>query len=607
MSASRIAPGALVLYKGRPARVQSVGRKLAIVTEDGDTISVRHKDVTLLHPGPFDSFAALVKPTGEVRVAWELLAGTTTTLRELAELAFGAYEPATAWASWELVTDGLYFSGVPDAILVHQQADVEETIAAREAKAAEKAAWDAFVARLETGKAAPEDERYLDDVVALALEKRDQSRVLRDLGRAETRENAHALLLEVGYWDETVNPYPRRFEVALDQPVAKLPPVPAETRVDLTHLTALAIDDEGSADPDDAISLDGDTLWVHVADAAALVLPGSGADREALARGANLYLPEGTVYMLPAAATDQLALGLQPVSPALTFEMRLNQRDEVESLQLYPSAVRVTRMTYEEAENQLPAEPLASLAALATRRKQKRLARGAIDLALPEVKVRVEGGTIEITPLPDLASRSIVLEAMLLVGEAVAQYAIANSIPIPFSTQDAPPEATLPEGLAGEYAQVRLLRRSQRSSQPGPHAGLGLNAYVQATSPLRRYLDLVTHQQLRAHLRGETLLDQMQVQERIGAADAAYGIVRTVERLSVGHWTHAYLQRQPDWEGAGVIVDLNGSRSTVLVPALALEFQAYLRSPAPLNAQVLCRLHSVNLPTLEAHFQVRSV
>ena len=41
--------------------------------------------------------------------------------------------------------------------------------------------------------------------------------------------------------------------------------------------------------------------------------------------------------------------------------------------------------------------------------------------------------------------------------------------------------------------------RSQYRSVPAPHSGLGLSTYAQATSPMRRYLDLVVRQQLHAY------------------------------------------------------------------------------------------------------------
>ena len=602
-SPPNIPENSLILYKNRPALVRHAGKKLDILLDSGETISVRPKDITLLHPGPLASLRLPPAPRGEVRTAWELLSGESTNLEELAELIFGEFTPITAWATWELVDDGLYFRGAPDEVQACTAAEVAATQAQREVKAAEKAAWEAFVARVNENRMAAEDERYLQDVVELALEQRDQSRVLRDLGNAETRENAHALLLRVGYWDAAVNPYPRRFQLPLTSANAPLPALPDESRRDLTHLDAFAVDDAGSTDPDDALSLEGNRLWVHIADAAALVPPGSAADTAAQERGANLYLPEGTIAMLPPAATAQLGLGLAPISPALSFGLDFDADGQIAHLEIYPSWVRVTRASYEEIDRRMDEAPFATLGQLATRFQQQRLAAGAIEIDLPEVKVRMEDGQVVIKPLPTLRSREMVREAMLMVGVAVAQFAQEREIPLPYSTQDAPAEVAQLDGMAGMFALRRGMRRSQRQSAPAPHAGLGLAAYVQATSPLRRYLDLVVHQQLRAYLRQESVLDMAALMKRVGAAEAVGGSVRQVERLSNQHWTLVYLMQHPDWEGEGVVVEKNGARSTVLIPELAWEYQGYLRRVPPLNAVVRLTVSQINLPELMAHFQ----
>ena len=136
----------LALYKTHPAIVLRVGEKLEILLEDGKTLKVRPKDVVVLHPGPVD-FDELKPQTGDVLAAWELLAGGATTLAELAELAYGQYSPAAAWAAWEWVADGLYFAGTPGTVLVHAAEDVAREQAAREAKAAEAHSWTAFLER----------------------------------------------------------------------------------------------------------------------------------------------------------------------------------------------------------------------------------------------------------------------------------------------------------------------------------------------------------------------------------------------------------------------------------------------------------------------------
>lgn len=81
-----------------------------------------------------------------------------------------------------------------------------------------------------------------------------------------------------------VNPHPRRLNMPATDPTVSFPPLPDEPRLDLTHLPAFAIDDAGNQDPDDALSVDGDRIWVHVADVAALIQPDSPADLEARPR-----------------------------------------------------------------------------------------------------------------------------------------------------------------------------------------------------------------------------------------------------------------------------------------------------------------------------------
>ena len=593
----------LVLYKTRPARVARVGKKLQIELEGGESLSVRLKDVVRLHPGPLHSLDELRPQTGEVETAWELLAGSTTTLAELAELAYGTFTPATAWAAWQLVDDGLFFRGTPQEVEACTAQEVAQEQAARETRAEQERVRSAFLIRVRARQILPEDGPHLREVEDLALKRVARSQLLRELRRAETPESAHALLLELGYWARTHDPYPLRQGLPTMPPDLELPDLPDEERVDLTHLPAFAIDDEGNQDPDDALSLDGDCLWVHVADAAALVPPESAADLEARARGATLYLPEGAVPMLPWEAARTLGLGLAEVSPALSFALHLDSAGVVASLEVVPSWVRVTRLTYEEAEARLDEEPLRSLHHLAQKNRACRDERGAIPLDLPEVRIQADGDEVTIRPLLPLRSRDLVTEAMLMVGEAVAQYAAEHSLSVPFTTQDPPDSEERPTDLAGMYGLRRQFRPSQQSGVPGSHAGLGLDTYVQATSPLRRYLDLVVHQQLRAHIRGGDLLDAQDMLERIGATAAVAGTVRYAERLARKHWTLIYLDQRPDWRGEGILVERRRRGGTVLIPELDLDVRVHLRSDPPLNSQIPLALRGVDLPALEAYFR----
>jgi exoribonuclease-2 len=608
----------LVLYKMRPARVQHLGEKLTLELEDGATVNVRPKDVVLLHAGPLRSLGELRRPAGEPQTAWELLAGGPTTLLELAELAYGSFTPATAWAAWEVVADGLYFRGTPEKIHACTAAEVSVTQEARAAEKAEKKAWEGFLGRVSEGRCAPEDLRYLREVESLALGRNDHSRTLRALGREESPENAHELLLAFGYWGAWNNPHPQRLEVALNPPETPddWPGAPAalpeEIRRDLTGLPAFAIDDAYTENPDDALScvpgprggVDGARLWVHVADPAALVRADDPVDLEARGRGVTLHLPEGIVPMLPPAATPLFGLGLADVSPALSLGLDLNSRGDAGHLEITPSWVRVTRLTYEQAEERLGEEPFRSLLQVAQGYAARRSESGSVEIDLPEAMVRLEGDAVVIRPVAPLQSRLLVENAMILAGEAVARFGSEREIPLPYATQEAPNEHGAGEGMTAMFALRKSMQRSQFKTAPAPHSGLGLKAYVQVTSPLRRYLDLVVHQQLRASLQGAPILSTAEILERIGAVEAVTGPMRQAEQLSVRHWTLVYLLQHPGWRGRAVLVETRRLNGKFIIPELAMETQVHLASEQPLGSEVALKLRSVDLARLEARFGI---
>jgi exoribonuclease-2 len=271
-----------------------------------------------------------------------------------------------------------------------------------------------------------------------------------------------------------------------------------------------------------------------------------------------------------------------------------------------PSWVRVTRLTYAEVNDRLEEEPFRELYRLARLSEERRRENDAVFIELPEIKISVDHGQVSIQPLPPLPSRMLVTEAMVMAGEAVARFAVERGLPFPFTTQVPPDSYERPESLADMFAVRRTLKRSQQTSIPAPHAGLGLDVYARATSPLRRYLDLVVHQQLRAYLRGEETLGEQDVLERVGAAEAVTGSARLAERQARRHWTLVYLLQHPEWRGEGVVVERRGARSTVLIPALSLEVQMPLGEDIPLDTTVSLISTGVNLSELEASFRVEA-
>ncbi|MDR2051858.1 MAG: RNB domain-containing ribonuclease, partial [Treponema sp.] len=621
-----------------------------------------------------NALAAVSEPlSGEIRDAWELLgAGTGSpgtaplTLKELAELVYGDYTPQTAWAAYGLLREGIYFTGSPGAISPCDAAAVEAAERKRDGKLRDAQDREDFLRRLKAnalilpkqedspdyraaGRYAdppgggPSDLRFFQDVEALAYGKSNKSRTLKELGRPETPEEAHRLLLSSGVWTPWVNPHPSRFGVSSVSAKETVPPPPAEDRVDLSALRSYAIDNAYSADPDDAVSIEGPdsegrfTLYVHVADPAAVVLPGSPADLEARGRGATLYLPEGPARMLAEEALAHFALGtagaLSPlpvherpagVSPALSFRLNLVPGGAPENIEIFPSIVKVTRLSYEEADRIVSARltggadgadsetasDLAALIELGKANTARRVKAGAVMIDLPETHIAVDIPERRITVEPNVSSTAaaMVRECMLLAGEAAARWASSRALPFPYICQESGdlPNEPLP-GLAGSWQLRRCMRPRTLSAKPGPHAGLGLDEYTQVTSPLRRYTDLLTHQQIRAVLgtgayKGRPPLSEDELLPALAAGEAASTAVVHAERASRNHWLAVYLSGMKDSQWDGVILEKKGAYTVLIIPALGLETQVSLKSKAELNDLARLTLVSVKIPQALAVF-----
>uniref|UniRef100_UPI003568EEBC RNB domain-containing ribonuclease n=1 Tax=Pontiella sp. TaxID=2837462 RepID=UPI003568EEBC len=458
----------LVLYKNGPAIVDQPGDKIAIQLAGGKQIKVRPKDIQLLHPGPLQSLAELdQEPQGNMEDAWELLQGETVDLTELADLIYGAATPASVWHSWRLLDEAIHFTGTPEELTPRSEAEVAALLDKQREKEEEAARWEAYLQRVKDRAIQPEDFPHLGDLERLAYGQASTNRTLKALGIEIAPEKAHRLLLQLALWNDAVNPYPARFGCATTQPELQVPELPEEPREDLTALETFAIDDDNCSDPDDAISLDGDGLWIHVADAAALINADSPLDVEARARGANLYLPEVVINMLPEDVTSILGLGLQEISPALSFKIGVGADGTPACLKIVPSWIRVQRLSYSAADQLMEIAPFQQMSVITEQFRARRVAQGAARINLPEVKLKttVEGAlynlcarhelgfkapvdfAVEIKDLPRLNSREMVTDAMLMAGEAIARYCLENAIPVPFACQPPPDEAGSPETM----------------------------------------------------------------------------------------------------------------------------------------------------------------
>ena len=617
----------LIVYKNKPAIVKEKSEgKFTILLQDAGQqrqVKVRDKDIDLLHPGPVKDFNVLEAeqqkqtPLSEV---WELLSGedAPVSLKDFAALVYGEYTPYSAYAAYCLLADGLYFCGTVSTITPRSMDEVAAEQERRTEKSRQTDERSQFLERLKVcikkgGGLIPDDARFMQDVQALAFGKSSKSRTMKDLGLGETAEDAHALLLKTSLWTSSVNPHPVRCGISLSAAGFCSFTPPCEDRRDLCRLEAFAIDSPWSDDPDDAVSIEviddkRIILYVHVADPACCITPGSPEETEARDRGATLYLPETVVRMLPEESLSVFALGFGEKSIALTFKMTLDESSKIINTEIFASIVKVQRITYEQADKELNfkdterSDALRALYNLAQLNFKRRCAAGAVNIELPETRIYIEGGQVKIDRIPSYHSAFIVKECMIIACEGSAAWAAGNGLAFPFIGQEVEMQGKIPQGIAGSWALRKCMRPRILSVKPARHQGLGLDIYTQVTSPLRRYTDLLTHMQIRAFLRGGKTLNADEISARLGYSEAASTAVVQAERSSNNHWTMVYLEDKKDsvWEAA--VLEKKGGRWAVIIPALALETQAALHNDVAPNANVKLILKSVNIPKCEAVF-----
>lgn len=438
------------------------------------------------------------------------------------------------------------------------------------------------------------DKQILRDLLAHCIDRNPKHRVQSmwsSLKFGDSQADCFNFLLDLGVIDEETNPCVLRHEQPLffsPQVLSEVPKICAlhesghdpdkALRQDLRSLAVLAIDAPTATEIDDAVSVWDDSLgrqWihVHVADPARLVAPRSLMDVYASRRGVSVFLPEKHFPMLPHSVSSTV-FSIHPGKDThvLTFAARLDSNGSIVEKQIFPSVVHnVAKISYKSADEVLEKTAknagvhlspehervLSSLREWARKRRAFREGRGAIILDVPEPYVSVRGKKIVVSKgeVRSSLSRWLVEELMILAGQVAAEYAKEHQIPIPYRVQQPPNKSmassTKQKSLSSsEYAGlVNLLVASEFHQAafmdviPRKHSSVGLDAYTQVTSPIRRYPDMMVAHQLKAALRKDAL--PFSSFDILSFRDVYEVTVRQVEQLqssSLRYWILRFFQ-----------------------------------------------------------------
>ncbi len=543
------------------------------------------------------------RETVDVRTLWECVVGVrdTVSFDELADLYFGSdprdpREELTLF--WAVDKENPYFKRGDGVYEVRELAEVEEIVRRKEAerrRAEEKKAAVAWGRAVVRGEAVEPDERvknYLELVRNFVVhldeyEKAPQARSFMSEVGIRNVEEAIEFLIKAGLWSEDDDPLLERFNITrsfseeVEREVEELLATEPSTAglLDLSSLWTFSIDDETTEDVDDALSItatdDGYMVAVHIADVAGLVGRGSRLDEEALGRGETVYLPEGHVHMFPPKLIRE-ALSLfagrpkRAVSLLVYFDREFNMTS---STFAETKIVVDANLAYSGAEQVLRGRVEGeALFEIAARLRAHRIEAGGCVIDLPQLKVRVEGGEIKVRrDYMNSPVHVVVSECMILANRLAGEYLRDKGVPAIYRyiTDPVPDEVRELETEDPLYPlrAVRYLRPSRLGTFPMPHQFLGVECYVQITSPIRRYLDLVMQRQLVAAIRGtDPPYGRDELERIMYQVEGEVRRKKTVERARTRYWLYKYLRGRTGESVVGYVSQVTERAVSVYVP-----------------------------------------
>ncbi len=601
--------------------------KVAILSEDGKHYEVEPKKIVLLTgitvPETLtDSERKLEmrkwrreleekKDSVDLETLWQCVVEEqeTVSFEEILQLYLGTEQVSAErrfLVFWAVDKNTVYLARGEDGYLVRSRDDVSRTLRTielreeRERRAQAAVSWVRSVLSGEAPSAVDEShgefleliERYVIDLDGYERAKEAKS----FLHEAELKEveSAVEFLIKTGFWEKDDDPESKKIAFHFKHSQRALEEVEAvlsirggfEGLTDRMDLEVFSVDSETTQDIDDAISLevheDRVTLGVHISNVAHFIGRGSFLDQGALERAETVYFPEGRIDMFPREIVSRkLSLTAGDPRPALSLFAIFNKEDfTLIDYRFEETVIRVSKnLTYAEATEIFDQTQWGkSLVALTDSLRSTRVEKGAFIVQLPELKIRFgdrDGISIS-KDCMDSPAHNVVSECMILMNRLSGDFFGKNEIPALFRSQaqEIDPEAREldPGDVLFPVKVIKHLKPSFVTSTPETHKSLGVACYVQMTSPIRRYLDLVMQRQLISWIEEQKICySESELENTNTRVSLATREIKNAQRSRHRYWLIRYLMEK-DIKGATGYVSSRGYNGfNVYIPEFLVE------------------------------------
>ena len=416
-------------------------------------------------------------------------------------------------------------------------------------------------------------------------------------------------------------------QLTAPQPPADLP---------LADVQAFSIDDSQTTEIDDALSVSGlgsgtVTLGIHIAAPGLAIEPGSALDQVGRQRLSTVYMPGYKVTMLPDAVVQIYTLDEGRANPAVSLYCTIDEATlAITATETRLERVPVVANLRHDQLDHIVTEAWLSDPDLEAENTPQRLSGLRSQLSfLYQLAQKLKAGREVVRGKPENFSRPDY--NFKLVSETGGKGEPDGSETVHISTRQrgAPLDLIVAEAAIvanstwGEWLAslgVPGIYRSQASMAPGvkvrmgtkalPHAGMGVKSYTWATSPLRRYVDLVNQWQIIACARhGKTAAlaapfkpKDAELFSIISSFDAAYSAYNGYQGGMERFWTLKYLEQNNITElEATVFKEGPGGSFLVRADTLPLVFPVLGAQNLPRGARLRVKLGAVDEITLDLH------
>ncbi|MGE8374427.1 MAG: ribonuclease catalytic domain-containing protein, partial [Diaphorobacter nitroreducens] len=583
-----------------------------IELDSGKRVKVKAANILLKFdkPAPAELLAQAreIAAGVELPLAWEFAPEEEFGFAELARDYFSAQAPVTEQAGMlvALFEAPHYFRRAGKGRFRKASAEVlQQALAAIEKKKQIQAQIDAWAAELVAGTCPQPVREQLYKILFRPEKNAPEYKAVVEASRSAQKAPLD-LLQAAGAIDSSYQFHWKRFlfdnfpkgtgfpQLAAPQPPADLP---------LADVQAYSIDDSATTEIDDALSVQGlgtgtVTLGIHIAAPGLAIQPGGDLDKLGRTRLSTVYMPGYKITMLPDEVVQIYTLDEGRANPAVSLYVTIDEATLAITatetrLERVPVTVNlrhdqldhiVTEEWLQDASIQTENTPQALLD---LREQLSFLHRLAKQLKAQREVVR---GKPETFNRPDYTFRlsaarppeganapaggSAASEAASVGGHKPrndgAEPNGSETVDITTRKRGAPLDLIVAEAaivanstwgnMLAEHG-VPGIYRSQASLAPGikvrmstkalPHAGIGVKSYAWATSPLRRYVDLVNQWQIIACARhGKTAAlaapfkpKDAELFSIISSFDAAYSAYNGYQAGMERYWTLKYLEQ----------------------------------------------------------------